>query len=184
MKIKSEVTKLLTRLLCTAAIACGVVESFAAPAFSYEVVCHGPDGQEKWRETIHNLVTTVGKTDIIDKYFKGSAYTAAFYAGLKGSGTAVVGDTMASHASWVEITAYSQSPRPTISFGTTSAGSNTASGVVFSMTGSYTVAGLFITTNSTISGTTGTLYSAGDLAVARSGGSGDTLTITPTVSAS
>lgn len=184
MKIKAEVTKLLTKLLCTAASVMGLVESFVAPHFTYEVVCHGPDGKEKWRETIHNLVTTVGKTDIIDKYFKGSAYTAAFYCGLKGSGAAAVGDTMASHAGWVEITAYSQSPRPSLVPGTTSAGSNTAGGVVFSMTGSYTVAGLFITTNSTISGTTGTLYSAGDLAVARSGGSGDTLTITPTVSAS
>lgn len=184
MKIKTEMTKLLTKLACSVASVIGLVESFAAPAFSYEVVCHGPDGVEKWRETIHNLVTTVGKTDIIDKYFKGSAYTAAFFCGLKGTGTAAVGDTMSSHAGWAEVTVYTQSPRPSLVPGTTSAGSNTCGGVVFTMNATYTVAGLFITTNSTIGGTTGTLYSAGDLAVARSGGTGDSITITPTVSAS
>lgn len=31
----------------------------------------------QWRDVIHNLVTTVGKTDIVDKYVKASAYTAA-----------------------------------------------------------------------------------------------------------
>lgn len=154
-----------------------------APYLTYTVECVGADGQVRWTETFRNLVTTVGKTDLIDKYFKGSGYTAAWYLGLKGTGTAAVGDTMASHAGWSEIAAYSAASRPGITFGTTSAGSNTASAVSFSINGTATVAGAFVTTDSTKSGTTGTLYSAGDFAASRSVLSGDTLNVTLTVSA-
>lgn len=156
-------------------------ETIQAPFIRYTVRCIGPDGVEKWSETFDNLVTTVGKTDLIDKYFKGSTYTAAFYAGLKGSGSAAVGDTLASHAGWAEITDYSGN-RPAITFGTTSGGSNTATAVSFSMTGSATVAGAFICTAA--SGTSGTLYSAGDFGASRSVASGDTVSVTPTVNAS
>ena len=152
-----------------------------APAFSFEVVCTGPDGKVKWRETIRNLVTTAGKTDIIDKYFKGSAYTAGWFLGLKGTGTIAAGDTLASHAGWSEVTPYSGN-RPGITFGTTSGGSNTASAVGISITATATVAGAFIA--SAASGTTGTLYSASDFTSSKSVNSGDTLNVTPTVSAS
>lgn len=153
-----------------------------APRFIYHVECVGADGQLKWTEDYVNLVTTAGKTDILDKYFKGSAYTAAWYLGLKGTGTAAVGDTLASHAGWSEVTPYTGN-RPQITFGTTSAGSNTASQVSYSITaaGPTTVAGAFVC--SATSGTTGTLYSAGDFATSRSVVSGDTLNVTLTVQA-
>lgn len=153
-----------------------------APRFTYHVQCIGPSGQEKWAETIENLVTTVGKTDLIDKYFKGSSYSAAWYLGLKGTGTAVVGDTLASHSGWSEVTPYSGN-RPAITFGTTSGGSNTATAVSYSINASATVAGAFVA--SAASGTSGTLYSAGDFAEgSRTVASGDTLNVTLTVSAS
>ncbi|WP_322470291.1 hypothetical protein SOM08_06195 [Hydrogenophaga sp. SNF1] len=154
-----------------------------APRFIYEVECVGADGQVKWTERIENLVTTVGKTDLIDKYFKGSAYTAAWYLGLKGTGTAAVGDTLASHAGWAEVNPYTGN-RPAITFGTTAAGSNTATAVSFSITvaGPTTVAGAFVASVNT--GTSGLLYSAGDFAVSRSVVAGDTLNVTLTVSAS
>ncbi len=154
----------------------------AIAAFTYTVQCVGPDGKEKWSETFHNLVTTVGKTDLIDKYFKGSSYSAAWYLGLAGAGTKAVGDTLASHSGWSEVNPYSGN-RPSITFGTTSGGSNTATAVSYTCNGSATVAGAFVA--SAASGTSGTLYSAGDF----SGGSktvadGDTLNVTLTVSAS
>lgn len=152
-----------------------------APWIEYEVVCVGADGVEKWRETFRNLVTTAGKNDILDKYFKGSGYTAAWYLGLKGSGSAAAGDTLASHSGWSEVTPYSGN-RPAITFGTTSGGSNTASAASISINASATVAGAFIA--SANSGTSGTLYSAGDFAASRSVVSGDTLNVTPTVSVS
>jgi len=159
----------------------GVGHDLSVPAFIYSIVCTAPDGTEKWRETIHNLVTTAGKNDIIDKYFKGSSYTAAWYLGLKGTGSAAAGDTLASHGGWSEVTPYSGN-RPSIAFGSTSGGSNTATAVSYTINATATVAGAFICTANT--GTSGTLYSAGDFAASRSVASGDTLNVTPTVSVS
>jgi hypothetical protein len=152
------------------------------PYFTYKVECVGEDGQVKWTEEYLNLVTTAGKTDIIDKYFKGVAYTAGWFLGLKGTGSAAVGDTLASHAGWTEVTPYTGN-RSAITFGTTSGGSNTATAVSYAITlaGPTTVAGAFVC--SVASGTAGTLYSAGDYAVSRSVVSGDTLNTTLTVSA-
>lgn len=157
-------------------------EALKAPAFRYRVECVGADGRVKWVEEFSNLVTTAGKNDLMTKYFKGSTYTAAWYLGLKGTGSAAVGDTLASHAGWSEVNPYSGN-RPAITFGTASGGSLAASSAVsYSITGSATVAGAFVASANT--GTSGTLYSAGDFTAARSVVSGDTLNVTPTVSAS
>jgi hypothetical protein len=150
-----------------------------APKFHYSVVCIGADGVEKWRDGFDNLVTTVGKNDLIDKYFKGAAYTAAWFLGLKGTGVAVVGDTLASHASWAEVNPYTGN-RPAITFGTSAAGSNTATAVSYTCTSGATVAGAF--TSSVNTGTAGILYSAGDFAASRTVASGDVLNVTLTVS--
>lgn len=149
-----------------------------APSIKYEIVCLDKDGNLKWSEVLENLVTTQGKTDIIDKYLKGSAYTAAFYMGLAGAGTKAVGDTLASHAGWSELTPYTGN-RKAITWGTTSAGSNTATGILFAITATSTVAGAFVC--NAASGTSGVLYSVSDFASARSVESGDQLTITPTI---
>lgn len=158
-----------------------LAEQSRAPRFVYSVECVGADGNVKWTDGFSNLVTTAGKNDILDKYFKGSAYTAAWYLGLKGTGSAAVGDTLASHAGWAEVNPYTGN-RPAITFGTTSAGSNTATAVSFSITSTATVAGAF--TASANTGTTGTLYSAGDFSASRSVVSGDTLNVTLTVTVS
>ena len=157
-----------------------VRDNLEAPAFVYNIACVGPDGKEKWRETVHNLVTTEGKTDIIDKYFKGSAYSAAWYLGLKGAGAVAAGDTLAAHAGWSEVTPYSGN-RPAITFGTTTGGSNTATAVSIAVTSSSTVAGAFVASVNT--GTSGKLYSASDFTASRSVLSGDTLQVTQSVSA-
>lgn len=149
-----------------------------APYLTYKFECFDKDGNLKWEETIENLVVTVGKNDLIDKYFKGSSYTAAWYMGLKGAGTIAAGDTLASHAGWSEVTPYSGN-RPAITWGTSSGGSNTATAVSYTINATQTVAGAFIA--SVNSGTSGILYSASDFAVSRSVVSGDTLNVTATV---
>lgn len=156
-------------------------EVVSGPRFHYHVECLGPDGELKWVEDIDNLVTTVGKNDLLDKYFKGSAYTAGWFLGLAGTGTKAVGDTAASHAGWAEVTPYAGN-RPGITFGTSSAGSNTATAVSYTINATATVAGAFVQSVNT--GTTGILYSAGDFAASRSVLSGDTLNVTLTVSVS
>lgn len=152
-----------------------------APPVTYDVVCVGPDGREKWRERVSNLVTTEGKTDIIGKYFKGSAYTAAHYLLLAGTGAKAAADTLASHAAWAEVTPYAGN-RPAITWGSVTAGSLPATGATsFSINATATVAGAGIATVN--SGTTGVLYSISDFSAPRAVASGDTLNVTPTVSA-
>jgi len=147
-------------------------EIFSEKLLSFEL-------ETKWTEDVVNLVMTAGKTDIVDKYFKGSSYTAAWYMGLKGAGTIAAGDTLASHAGWSEVTPYAGN-RPAITWGTTSSGSNTATAVSYTINATATVAGAFVCTVNT--GTSGVLYSCSDFAASRSVASGDTLNVTPTES--
>ena len=151
----------------------------------WTVECRDKDGNLKWEESRDNLVTTEGLNDVLNKYFKGSAYTAAWYVGLKGAGTIAIGDTAASHAGWSENTTYSESVRQTLTLGTVSAASvnNSASKAVFTINGAATIAGAFLISNSTKGGTTGTLFSASDFSSSRTLASGDTVTITVTLTA-
>lgn len=125
------------------------------------------------RREFDNTVVTVGKNDLLDKYLAGSAYTAAFFMGLitDASFSAIsAADTMASHAGWLEGgTAHdpviTNATRPAPSFSAASAGSKaTSAAVVFTINTNVSTAkvkGAFVTTNSTIDGTTGILLSAG-----------------------
>lgn len=151
---------------------------------AFKIVCRAADGSIRWEDEFPNTVVTVGKNDLLDKYFSGSSYTAAFYVGLKAAGTISATDTMSSHPGWTEITTYSNATRPAFTAAVAASGStnNTASPAVFNINGSSTVAGCFITTNNTIGGTTGILFSAADFALARSVLSGDTLNVTYTIS--
>jgi len=139
----------------------------------------------KWREEIPNIVVNVGLDDVLDKYFKGSTYTAAHYVGLKGVGSAAAGDTMTSHAGWAELTSYSEAVRQTLTLGTVASQSvdNSASKAVFNISGSITVAGGLLSTDSTKGGTSGILYGAVDFGASRALISGDILNITVTLTA-
>jgi len=147
----------------------------------YLVECFDKDGHLKWSEVIENTVVTAGLNDLLTQYFNGSVYSAAWYMGLKSVGSIVAADTLAIHANWTEVTAYTGS-RPAPTWATAGSGSLTTTGAVsFAMNGAYTVAGAFLCT--VASGTAGTLYGGGDFGTARSGASGDTLNVTPTVTA-
>lgn len=142
-----------------------LIEKSMAPSFHYTIECIAADGTVRWRDEFDNLVTTVGKNDLLDKYFSGSGYTAAFYCGLIND-TAYTGvdaaDTASSHAGWTESTDYSESVRQTVTFGSAAAGSkSTSSACSFTITADDTMKGAFVITNSTKGGTTGILYSAG-----------------------
>lgn len=166
----------------------GIAEQVVGLMGRYEVECRDATGRLKWRDVIDNLVVDVGLNDMLDKWLKGSAYTAAFYVGLTGgTPTVVAGNTMSSHAGWTDDTTYSNATRPALTLGTVSAKAvdNSASKAVFNINGTATIGGAFVTTNNTKGGTTGTLISAG----AFSGGnksvsSGDTLNVQITYTAS
>lgn len=164
----------------------GMTDMVQIARATYKFEAFDAQGVPLWDEEIHNLVTSVGKNDVLDKYFKGSSYSAAWYVGLKGPGTAAVGDTMASHAGWSEVTDYSESVRQTLTLGTVSAGSvnNSASKATYSINATVTIAGAFLVSDNTKAGATGTLYSAGDFAASRTLASGDSLQVTVTLTAS
>jgi hypothetical protein len=181
--------KVNARFVSALAVTVGLVlgEVIPAPHFTYTIECRGADGALKWTEVIENLVTTAGKNDILTNQFKGSSYTASWFVGLVDNASYSAynaADTMSSHAGWIENANYSQGTRPALTFGTASSGSlATSSASTFSMSSGVTIRGAFIVTNSTKSGTTGTLYSVGDF----TGGSrtvvnGDTLSVSATVS--
>jgi hypothetical protein len=140
------------------------------PRGVYTFQCHDKDGNLLWEDTIHNLVTTVGANEILDKAFAGSGYTATNYMGLISSvsyGAGVVnGDTMASHAGWVEAggtnaPAYTGS-RPTCAWSAASARSKSLSSPLsFTFTSPGTLKGSFITTVATKDGATGIIISGG-----------------------
>jgi len=159
---------------------------------TWEVICYDSSGQERWRELNKNLVTTAGANHILDGTFKSATQITSWYVGLKGTGTAVIADTMASHATWSELphtTAYSQTVRQTLTLGsitgtTTSTCDNTSSKATFSINATNTVAGAFIVSdNASSSATTGTLYGVVNFASSRAVLSGDTLEVTATITA-
>lgn len=173
----------------------GGMKEIAEAHGRYRVECIGPDGNVKWTDEFDNVVTTVGKNLALDTFLAGSSYTVVGpYMGLINSSasSAAAGDTMASHAAWLEVGAANAptytSPRKTVAWSAASAGAKaTSSAASFAITSSGTVGGCFLVYGSgaltTIDNTAGTLYSAG----AFTGGSktvanGDTLNVSYTSS--
>lgn len=156
---------------------------------TYTFTAYDSKGNVKWTVTEPNLVVNVGLDEILTQFYKGSGYTASFFVGLTdGTPTIAAGDTMSSHAGWVEVTAYSEGTRQTLTLGSVSSQSvdNSASKATFSINAnSTTVGGGFIVTNNTKGGSSGVLigvaaFSVGD----KSLDNGDTLEVTVTLTAS
>ena len=152
---------------------------------AYTVECIGADGQVKWTDSFPNLVTTVGKNEMLDKALAGVTYTAAWYLGLvtgPGSGnTYLAANTASSHAGWTEAVPYSNSTRPAASWSAASGGAKSSTATSFTINASATVAGAFLINDSTKSGTTGVLFSVGNFSGGdRTIASGDTLNVTYT----
>ena len=151
---------------------------------------------EHWRENVKigeyqtfNDITNEGKNDIFNVYFFSGTQTltASWFIGLisiTGFTGLAATDTMSSHAGWTEFTAYSQSTR--VAWGPGAAASQSitnATAAQFDITGSGTVKGVFITTNSTKSGTSGKLWATALFSADVPVVNGDQLKVTYTVSA-
>ena len=160
---------------------------------TYTAKCYDQYGILKWSDVIENITTNVGRKSMMDSYFANIG-GGAVLMGLKGTGTAVVADTQASHASWLEVglanaPTYSGTRKtPAFSASTTANPSvlSTSAAVVFAMTGSGTVTGAFINIGgtSTIDNTTGVLFSAGDFTLgSKTVTSGDTINVSYSLSA-
>ena len=147
----------------------------------WKVTCLDKDGNIKWEEDNKNIIVTAGLNHILDVQFHATTQVTAWYIGLKGAGTPVAADTMASHGSWAELTGYAGN-RKEWTEGAASAGSMTnSSSVDFTINATATVAGAFLNTAAT--GTSGTLYGVVDFSSSRAVIDGDTLQVTVTVTA-
>tara|TARA_R110002126_G_scaffold221095_1_gene366351 strand:- start:190 stop:768 length:579 start_codon:yes stop_codon:yes gene_type:complete len=160
----------------------------------YTAECYDAQGNLKWSDVIENLTTNVGRQNLLNSYFSNTG-GGAVVMGLKGTGTPAYADTQASHATWLEVgntnaPTYSGTRKTPVFATATNANPSvlaTSAAVVFSMTGSGTVAGAFINIggSSAIDSTTGVLFSAGDFtAGSKTVTSGDTINVTYTLSAS
>jgi hypothetical protein len=140
----------------------------------------------------YNDITNEGVNTLFNVMFNSATQIAqnAWYIGFiddSGSPSLAAGDVMNSHAGWTEFTAYSQSTRVSWTSGTASAGVRTvtnASACVFNINGGGgTVHGIFVTSGSAKSGTTGKLWATAPFASPVPVSSGDQLNITYTTSA-
>lgn len=158
----------------------------------YTIECRDKDGNLKWVSESDNLVVNQGLQYMAGVALTGTAQSTVWYLGLYGAASTnnpAAGDTMAAHAGWVEVTAYSEANRPTATFAAAtnanpSVVTNSASRATFTVNASTTVGGAFLTNNNTKGGTTGTLFSAADLQAPgdRAVVSGDVLLVTYTFS--
>jgi len=140
----------------------------------YEVECVGADGQVKWRDTIENVVTYLGKNHMLDNDLQTSVAIVGPYMGLissvgYGAGP-VIGDTMGSHGGWTEAGLANAptytAPRKTCAWNAAANGVKAlTAALAFVMTGGGTVKGAFVVYGtgalSTIDNAAGTLFSAG-----------------------
>ena len=203
MEIKAKTNDVVTGGLITSP---GSTELVKATGL-FEIECRDKDGNLKWFDASKNLVVAVGL-----QYMAGVALTSTtqltnFFIGIYGaaaSNTPAYNNTMSSHTSWTEVTAYSESVRPSATFaaatlpGASSAPSivtNTASKAQFTINGTTTVGGAFLVGGTagggagdadTKNGTAGTLFSAAAFSAPgdRSVVSGDILLVTYTFSLS
>jgi hypothetical protein len=139
-----------------------------------------------------NDITNEGVNTLFNVMFNSATQIAqnAWYIGFvdnAGSPALNNADVMNSHAGWTEFTAYSQSTRVSWTSITASAGVRTvtnSSACVFNINGGGgTIYGIFVTSGSAKSGTTGKLWATAAFASPVPVSSGDQLNITYTTSA-
>lgn len=152
----------------------------------YKIEHLSADGSKKGEYFLDNGVVTVGKNHILDVEFHGTTQVTTWYIGLidnSGFTALADADTMSSHAGWNEFTTYSESVRQTWTEGAAASGAITnGTPLTFTINGSGTIKGLFVTSVDTKSGTTGTLWATGAFASTIPVVNADVFKVTYTVS--
>ncbi len=153
----------------------------------FTMECRDKDGKLKWSDRLKNGVTNAGLTNLLDVYLRQQSNSTWYISliDLASYSALAAADTMASHAGWIENVNYTAATRP--AWGPAAAASQSianSSVVNLTMNASVTIKGAFLTSVSTKSGATGTLFctalcSTGDRAVVNL----DVLAITYTVGA-
>lgn len=147
---------------------------------------------EPWEAVAENGVTDAGIASLLNVYLRAQSQITAWYIGLIDNAAFVAlnaSDTAASHTGWSEVSSgnYSNANRVTWTAAAPSGGAvvnSTTADHNMTNGSSLTVKGLFLISDNTKGGTSGTLFST----AAFTGGtqavnSGDTLKVTYTVAA-
>ncbi len=146
------------------------------------------DGNVKGVYDFNNDITNEGKNYILETMFHDGSQIAStsWFIGLissSGYSALAAADVMNSHAGWTEFTGYSQSTRVVWGMGAASGQAITnASPATFDITGTGTLKGVFIASNSTKSGTSGKLWATALFSADVPVSNGDQIKITYTVS--
>ena len=148
----------------------------------YIVDCKDKDGNWKWSEKVHNIVTTTGIQHIMRAGLASNAtVVSVWYVGLMNTSASAAtdADAMGSHAGWAETTLYSEATRPV--WAKTVAGvnvGNTGAKATFTLnTDGTTIGGAFLCSSKVGGGTSGILMSAAAFAAKKTGDSGDKLEV-------
>ena len=151
------------------------------------IVEHRRKGELIGKYKFSNGITDAGLNKILDVMFHDATKITPWYIGLidnAGFTALAVADTMGSHAGWVECVAYDEATRIEWTEGAAAGKVITnASPVDFTISDTKTIYGLFITSDSDKSGTTGTLWSTAALTVPVAVADDDVLSVTYSVTA-
>jgi hypothetical protein len=154
---------------------------------TFKVVHSDKDGNVKGEYDFPNGIVDVGVNHLFETTFNGGTPITAWYVGLinnAGFSALANADTMASHSGWTEAAGYASATRPEWTCGTAAARAITNSATVdFAIDASATIKGIFITSSSTKSGSTGTLWSTASFSSNATVVDTDSLKITYTISA-
>lgn len=117
--------------------------------------------RDEWE--LRNAAVTVGLNYLLDAGFRNQTVVTAWYIGLidnSGFSALSAADTMSSHAGWSEFTDYDEAARQawTIANAAASGSLATSTAASFTISATGSVRGMFLTSSSTKSGTTGTLW--------------------------
>lgn len=166
----------------------------------FEASCWDKDGRLVWRSHAKNGVTDVGAQHALNVLFGGGTQVTTWYIGLvdnAGYTAFAFTDTMSSHGGWSEVSGsnFSNGSRPSWTPGTPSGSSGAwsvvnASTVNYNMTnsGALTLKGMFLVSDATKAGTSGTLVATAPFTVSgtpttQAVNNGDTVKITYTMNA-
>jgi len=156
----------------------------------FNVTCVDKDGNEKWSQEFNNGIVDEGVAYLLDAGFNEGAIITTWYIGLIKDYTAFDNaDDMAGIGTtndWGEYQHYDEANRQEWTAGNTASRSMTnATTADFTIssaeTATGTINGIFITSDNTIGGTSGTLWSTANFSSNASVVTGDTLKVTYTI---
>ena len=154
----------------------------------FDFECYDSEGNLRWRESTHNILTNVALNNVLDVYLRAQTQTTTWYMLLidnSGFVSFAAADTLASHSGWTEVpvsTGYTGNRPAWTPAAAASQSIANSSTVNFAILGTYTIKGAGLA--SAASGTSGILFCE----AAFTGGNqtvnnGDTLKVTYTINA-